>query len=186
MNSENWIHRDKLAKIESEELQQAAYIFQRRMRAESKSSAGRERSHDSHHSGAPSVSSPNAEHSEPWPQLQEASQRGQGGQDGFCERSVCGGRPSLGGRPVVSNWTHRVADISYARGSSPKTEQARGGLGVDTHPSPRPTPPHSCTRRSQFPGRSAPPTSWTRSPWQASLAPAPSARPAPPCTPTAS
>lgn len=81
MNSENWIHRDKLAKIESEELQQAAYIFQRRMRAESKSSAGRERSHDSHHSGAPSVSSPNAEHSEPWPQLQEASQRGQGGHE---------------------------------------------------------------------------------------------------------
>ncbi|KAJ5710078.1 hypothetical protein N7493_009670 [Penicillium malachiteum] len=72
MNHENWIHRDKLAKIESEELHQAAILFQRRMRAGSKSSAGRERSHDSQHSGAASVSSPNVEHSEPWPQLQQA------------------------------------------------------------------------------------------------------------------
>ncbi|KAJ5760628.1 hypothetical protein N7520_007784 [Penicillium odoratum] len=71
-NSESWIHRDKLAKIESEELHQAAIIFQRRIRAESKSSAGRERSHDSHHSGAASLASPNTEHQEPWPQLQES------------------------------------------------------------------------------------------------------------------
>lgn len=75
---ENWIHRDKLAKIESEELHQAAILFQRRMRAESKSSAGRGRSHDSHQSGAPaSVTSPAVEHSEPWPELQEEPQKDQ-------------------------------------------------------------------------------------------------------------
>ncbi|KAJ5948710.1 hypothetical protein N7454_002017 [Penicillium verhagenii] len=77
-NSESWIHRDKLAKIESEELHQAAIIFQRRIRAESKSSAGRERSHDSHQSGSASVSSPNAEYPEPWPQMHESSQNGPG------------------------------------------------------------------------------------------------------------
>ncbi|CAI7589115.1 unnamed protein product [Penicillium pancosmium] len=73
-NPESWIHRDKLAKIESEELHQAAIMFQRRMRAESKSSAGRGQSHDSHQStanGGTAVTSPNTEHSEPWPQLRE-------------------------------------------------------------------------------------------------------------------
>lgn len=76
--NENWIHRDKLAKIESEELHQAAVLFQRRMRAESKSSAGRGRSHDSHPSGAPaSVASPAVEHSEPWPELQDKPQKDQ-------------------------------------------------------------------------------------------------------------
>ncbi|KAJ5172089.1 hypothetical protein N7492_004682 [Penicillium capsulatum] len=68
--AEQWIHRDKLAKIESEELHQAAILFQRRMRGESKSSAGRGRSHDSHQSGT-AVTSPNAEHSEPWPEVRE-------------------------------------------------------------------------------------------------------------------
>lgn len=42
------------------------------MRGESKSSAGRGRSHDSHHSGGGTgVTSPNVEHSEPWPELRE-------------------------------------------------------------------------------------------------------------------
>lgn len=84
-NHESWIHRDKLAKIESEELHQAAIMFQRRMRAESKSSAGRGQSHDSHQStanGGTAVTSPNAEHSEPWPQLRE--ERGNRG-DGYDE-----------------------------------------------------------------------------------------------------
>ncbi|KAJ6120006.1 hypothetical protein N7523_004286 [Penicillium sp. IBT 18751x] len=72
LNHENWIHRDKLAKIESEELHQAAIMFQRRMTADSKSSAGHGRNYDPHHSGAPaSISSRNAEHSEPWPELRE-------------------------------------------------------------------------------------------------------------------
>lgn len=73
-NPESWIHRDKLAKIESEELHQAAIMFQRRMRGESKSSAGRGQSHDSHQSttnGGTAVTSSNTEHSEPWPQLRE-------------------------------------------------------------------------------------------------------------------
>lgn len=76
--SENWIHRDKLAKIESEELQQAAILFNRRMRAESKSSAGRGRSHDSHPgaaNGPASPTSPTVEHSEPWPELREESRK---------------------------------------------------------------------------------------------------------------
>ena len=60
-----WIHRDKLAKIESEELHQAARLFHRRT-GESKSSRGR-----SHISGSSSVASPPAEYSEPWPELQE-------------------------------------------------------------------------------------------------------------------
>lgn len=60
-----WIHRDKLAKIESEELHQAARLFHRRT-GESKSSRGR-----SHISGSSSLASPPAEYSEPWPGLQE-------------------------------------------------------------------------------------------------------------------
>ncbi|KAJ5585082.1 uncharacterized protein N7459_004882 [Penicillium hispanicum] len=77
VTSENWIHRDKLAKIESEELHQAAILFQRRMRGESKSSVGREKSHDSQPSGVTSAvaTSPNAERSEPWPELREESQK---------------------------------------------------------------------------------------------------------------
>lgn len=76
--SENWIHRDKLAKIESQELQQAAILFNRRMRAESKSSVGRGRSHDSHlgaANGPVSATSPTAEHSEPWPELREENKK---------------------------------------------------------------------------------------------------------------
>lgn len=75
-NQEKWIHRDKLAKIESEELHQAAILFQRRMRGESKSSAGRGRSHDSQQSaanGTGTATSPAAEYSEPWPELKEQS-----------------------------------------------------------------------------------------------------------------
>ena len=77
MNSENWIHRDKLAKIESEELHQATILFQRRIRAESKSSAGHGRSHDSQQSAVHAVTatSPSVERSEPWPELREESQR---------------------------------------------------------------------------------------------------------------
>lgn len=50
------------------------------MRGESKSSAGRGRSHDSHHSGN-AVASPNTEHSEPWPELREGRQRNQEPED---------------------------------------------------------------------------------------------------------
>jgi hypothetical protein len=78
-NQEKWIHRDKLAKIESEELHQAAILFQRRMRGESKSSTGRGRSHDSQQSAANgngTATSPAAEYSEPWPELREQSGKG--------------------------------------------------------------------------------------------------------------
>jgi hypothetical protein len=44
----SWIHRDKLARIESEELQQAAMRIHRQVRTGSKSSSMRGRSHDSH------------------------------------------------------------------------------------------------------------------------------------------
>lgn len=71
MDNENWIHRDKLAKIESEELHQAAVLFQRRMRAESKSSAGRGRSHDSHQSGVNGTTVTTTEQTEPWPEVPE-------------------------------------------------------------------------------------------------------------------
>lgn len=87
--SENWIHRDKLAKIESEELQQAAILFTRRMRAESKSSAGRGRSHDSHPgaaNGPTSSTLPTAEHSEPWPELREESRKAFGPHEADDER----------------------------------------------------------------------------------------------------
>lgn len=51
-NQTHWIHRDKLAKIESEELQQFGIQFQRRqVRASSKSSSRRGRSHDSYGNG---------------------------------------------------------------------------------------------------------------------------------------
>lgn len=58
-----WIHRDKLAKIESEELHQAALLFHRRTGTESKVSRGR-----SHISGS-SVTTPPTEQTEPWPDL---------------------------------------------------------------------------------------------------------------------
>ncbi|KAJ5500357.1 hypothetical protein LT330_002180 [Penicillium expansum] len=73
-NQEKWIHRDKLAKIESEELHQAAILFQRRMRGESKSSIGRGRSHDSQQNsayGTGTPTSPATEYSEPWPKVRE-------------------------------------------------------------------------------------------------------------------
>lgn len=82
--SENWIHRDKLAKIESEELQQAAILFNRRMRAGSKSSAGRGRSHDSHPgaaNGSVTATSPAVEHSEPWPELRVETKKDYGADD---------------------------------------------------------------------------------------------------------
>ncbi|KAK2765520.1 hypothetical protein FQN54_008374 [Arachnomyces sp. PD_36] len=47
----NWIHRDKLARIESEELQLAGIHFPRQVRTGSKSSSRRGRSHDSHSNG---------------------------------------------------------------------------------------------------------------------------------------
>lgn len=73
-NQEKWIHRDKLAKIESEELHQAAILFQRRMRGESKSSSGRGRSHDAHPAnGTGTATSPATEYSEPWPKVKEES-----------------------------------------------------------------------------------------------------------------
>ncbi|OQE47075.1 hypothetical protein PENCOP_c001G00442 [Penicillium coprophilum] len=78
-NQEKWIHRDKLAKIESEELHQAAILFQRRMRGESKSSGGRGRSHDSQQTpanGTGTATSPAAEYSEPWPKMKEEPGKG--------------------------------------------------------------------------------------------------------------
>lgn len=76
-SQEQWIHRDKLAKIESEELHQAAILFQRRMRGESKSS-GRERNHESYSAANGTGPSSPAEYSEPWPELREDARRGQG------------------------------------------------------------------------------------------------------------
>ncbi|KAJ5184787.1 hypothetical protein N7472_009627 [Penicillium cf. griseofulvum] len=85
-NQEKWIHRDKLAKIESEELHQAAILFQRRMRGESKSSGGRGRSHDSQNpaNGTGTATSPAAEYSEPWPKIKEEP----GKQDGDVNGNV--------------------------------------------------------------------------------------------------
>ncbi|KAE8376553.1 hypothetical protein BDV26DRAFT_232231 [Aspergillus bertholletiae] len=60
----NWIHRDKLAKIESEELQQI--LFQRRVGSGSIRS-GRGRNHDMHHN---EITTPPTEHMEPWPSLE--------------------------------------------------------------------------------------------------------------------
>ncbi|KAJ9394710.1 hypothetical protein DTO282F9_8360 [Paecilomyces variotii] len=74
MNDEYWIHRDKLAKIESEELQQAAIRFQRQARAGSKSSSRRGRSHDRNSNGVNGslVTTPQAiEHTEPWPNIRD-------------------------------------------------------------------------------------------------------------------
>ncbi|OJJ47593.1 hypothetical protein ASPZODRAFT_151076 [Penicilliopsis zonata CBS 506.65] len=71
----NWIHRDKLARIESEELQQI--LYHRRMRPESKaSSTHRGRSHEPPPSNGGMngsyASSPSSEqHTEPWPSLRD-------------------------------------------------------------------------------------------------------------------
>lgn len=64
---ENWIHRDKLAKIESEELHQAAILFHRRGSDHPKT--GR-RNQDQHNS-AMSVTSARTEQTEPWPNLHD-------------------------------------------------------------------------------------------------------------------
>lgn len=70
-DDDNWIHRDKLARIESEELQQAAMRIQRQVRAGSKSSSLRGRSHDSHSNSVNgTVTTPPTEYTEPWPSLQ--------------------------------------------------------------------------------------------------------------------
>ncbi|PGH10419.1 hypothetical protein GX51_00178 [Blastomyces parvus] len=68
LDSANWIHRDKLAKIESEELQQFGIQFhQRQVRAGSKSSSRRGRSHDSHSNAANGT----MEMGEQWPGARE-------------------------------------------------------------------------------------------------------------------
>ncbi|KAL4933706.1 uncharacterized protein BDV17DRAFT_66216 [Aspergillus undulatus] len=70
-NDENWIHRDKLAKIESEELQQAAILFHRRPGTGS-TRVGRGRSRDQHGSvSGTAVTEQPTEPLEPWPDLQE-------------------------------------------------------------------------------------------------------------------
>ncbi|KAE8556764.1 hypothetical protein EYB25_001468 [Talaromyces marneffei] len=65
VNDDNWIHRDKLARIESEELQQAAMRIQRQVRTGSKSSSMRGRSHDTQSLNG-TVATP-SEQTEPWP-----------------------------------------------------------------------------------------------------------------------
>ncbi|ODH53411.1 hypothetical protein GX48_00241 [Paracoccidioides brasiliensis] len=68
LDSANWIHRDKLAKIESEELQQFGIQFhQQQVRAGSKSSSRRGRSHDSHNNTANGIAEPG----EQWPGTRE-------------------------------------------------------------------------------------------------------------------
>lgn len=69
MSDENWIHRDKLARIESEELQQ---LFQRRVGTDSR--AGRGKYHELQNKGAAGSSSSTqaaVEQTEPWPNLRE-------------------------------------------------------------------------------------------------------------------
>ncbi|KAL2821097.1 hypothetical protein BJX63DRAFT_255425 [Aspergillus granulosus] len=76
LNDENWIHRDKLARIESEELQQAAILFQRRPGTGS-TRAGRGRSRDQQKgsiSGTTATTPAPTEVLEPWPDLQEDQQ----------------------------------------------------------------------------------------------------------------
>ncbi|PKX94665.1 uncharacterized protein P174DRAFT_421199 [Aspergillus novofumigatus IBT 16806] len=75
LDSAHWIHRDKLARIESEELQQAAYLFHRRAGLEN-GKPSRARNHDSNNSGfsgfSGSVGAPMASESmEPWPNLRD-------------------------------------------------------------------------------------------------------------------
>lgn len=77
-DSENahWIHRDKLARIESEELQQAATMYHRRNK-ENRSSRSRGRSHESERGGANGSvepAQPLSEQSEPWPHMSTEQQ----------------------------------------------------------------------------------------------------------------
>lgn len=67
-DNSHWIHRDKLARIESEELQQAALRLQRKVRARSKSSSRRNRSYDSHCNSINGsiITTPPTEYTEPW------------------------------------------------------------------------------------------------------------------------
>lgn len=75
-HNDHWIHRDKLARIESEELQQAAIRFQRQVRTGSKSSSIRGRSHDSHSNGlngtvvTPPTTIVVPDQTESWPNMQ--------------------------------------------------------------------------------------------------------------------
>ncbi|KAL3471572.1 hypothetical protein BJX99DRAFT_23449 [Aspergillus californicus] len=73
LSEEKWIHRDKLARIESEELQQATILFQRRPGTGS-TKAGRGRSRDQNNDGVSgtAVTTPaTAEPLEPWPDFQD-------------------------------------------------------------------------------------------------------------------
>lgn len=65
-----WIHRDKLAKIESEELHQAALLFHRRPGIETKSSRGRSQATRQRGISESSETEP-TEHNEPWPNMSE-------------------------------------------------------------------------------------------------------------------
>lgn len=71
-DNDNWIHRDKLARIESQELQLATMRVHRQVRTGSKSSSMRGRSHDSHSLNGTAATSPppSSEQTEPWPNVQ--------------------------------------------------------------------------------------------------------------------
>ena len=72
MDEENWIHRDKLARIESEELHQAAILFQRRFGTESRSSRAKgQESPQTHVPGSFPTTPMETPQSEPWPNLRE-------------------------------------------------------------------------------------------------------------------
>lgn len=67
-----WIHRDKLAKIESEELHQAALLFHRRTGIETKSIRGRSQAGTRQRGiSESSETTPPTEHTEPWPNMSE-------------------------------------------------------------------------------------------------------------------
>lgn len=71
-DNDNWIHRDKLARIESQELQQATMRIHRQVRTGSKSSSMHGRSQDSHslNDTAPTSPPTSSEQTEPWPNVQ--------------------------------------------------------------------------------------------------------------------
>lgn len=71
-DEDHWIHRDKLARIESEELQQAAMRIHHQSRGTSKAGSVRSRSQDPQGLGVNGISttSSTADATEPWPGMQ--------------------------------------------------------------------------------------------------------------------
>lgn len=128
-DSAHWIHRDKLARIESEELHQAAILYQRRFRSEKRRTGSRERGHESRGSGvngssvAPLVL---ADQMEPWPSLSEEQQE-------YSEPTVLSG-DRVNGEPAPEDQQNCDLQDKPFENAAEERPQEDGASGVYRNP----------------------------------------------------